>query len=85
MSPEEQRTALGASDEDETAARYALLREGAAAMAEDGLPVFDLTQVFSDTDEAVYVDSCCHVNELGNRLMVAAIVSAIADWSARQE
>ncbi len=53
------------------------LRARVAALQAAGLPAFDLTQVYSDVHDAIYVDTCCHVNERGNAIMAEAIVAAI--------
>lgn len=46
-------------------------------LSQAGLPIYDLTQVFSDTKETVYTDFCCHLNQLGNQLVAEEIVRVI--------
>lgn len=57
---------------------YHLLRRGGEDLAASGVPFLDLTQVFANTRENVYVDACCHVNPRGNDMMAAAIAPALA-------
>jgi hypothetical protein len=54
-----------------------LLKAAAQDLRRSGVPVVDLTGIFSETKETVYQDDCCHVNDLGNEIMVDAIVSSI--------
>jgi hypothetical protein len=35
--------------------------------------LYDLTKIYADTDETIYVDACCHVNEQGQRLVAEAL------------
>lgn len=39
----------------------------------EGIASFDLSSVYQTVTDTVYVDDCCHVNELGNRLMAERI------------
>ncbi len=48
---------------------YPLLREEGSALVAAGVKFHDLTDVFADVTETIYVDDCCHVNERGNELM----------------
>ena len=59
---------------------YPMLIERGKELAEEGLRFHDLTQVFADVEEALYKDTCCHVNELGNMLLAQAVGDAIASW-----
>jgi hypothetical protein len=43
------------------------------------VPAVDLTGIFHETPATVYVDACCHMNELGNQIMAQHIVSVIAE------
>lgn len=43
------------------------------AMRERGANVYDLTGIFKKTREDIYIDNCCHVNELGNVLLAENI------------
>ena len=50
-----------------------------------GLPFDDLTMVFEDVSETVYSDGCCHVNQLGSRLLALEIARIIRDRFAAGE
>ena len=39
---------------------------------------FDLTRIFQDNQETLYLDQCCHFNGLGNELLAAAMVKRMA-------
>jgi hypothetical protein len=54
-----------------------LLKAAARNVRHAGVPMYDLTGIFSNTVETVYKDNCCHLNELGNELMADAVVSNI--------
>jgi hypothetical protein len=75
---EERATALGYRDKDEIAARYALFREATVALRERGVQAHDLTMSFADVDDTIYIDSCCHVNARGNRILAEKIADIIA-------
>lgn len=53
-----------------------LLRRGEELRAM-GVRFHDLTPLFSEVREPLYVDTCCHVNEKGNRLIAEAIARAV--------
>jgi hypothetical protein len=57
---------------------YARLRAAGAELAAQGVAFHDLSDVFRDVREPVYVDDCCHLNGLGNRLLGAAVGGAVA-------
>jgi hypothetical protein len=42
-----------------------------------GVSFHDLTGVFADVEEPIYIDACCHVNPRGNQLLARAIGEAI--------
>ena len=56
---------------------YPKLRETGAQLWSEGIAFFDLTPIFADTEEPLYIDSCCHFNELGNEIMGRAIADRI--------
>lgn len=56
---------------------YAHLRHAGAELAAEGIAFLDLSLIYADVTETIYVDNCCHVNELGNRLMAAPIAEAL--------
>jgi hypothetical protein len=78
IGPEEARAAA-----DRTAYRraietaYPLLREAGQALAAKGVRFHDLTRIFADHPEPLYVDGCCHVNERGNRIIAGRVFDVI--------
>ena len=44
-----------------------------------GVKIFDLSQIFAKVKDTVYVDPCCHVNDLGQRLLADAMAERIAE------
>jgi len=52
-----------------------------------GIPIEDLTGVFGATTPTVYVDACCHVNDLGSQVMIDTIARAMLQqnqWAGPQ-
>jgi hypothetical protein len=58
---------------------YPLLIEETQRLSESGLPIDDLTMLFKDVEEPLYIDGCCHVNGHGSRLMAQAIARIIVE------
>ena len=54
-----------------------LRREG-EELRRQGVAFHDLTDVFADVEETVYVDDCCHLNDEGNRIVGQAVADVIA-------
>lgn len=52
---------------------YPLLIEGGRELQREGVRFLDLTPLFEDVDETIYVDNCCHMNMLGNQIIGRAI------------
>jgi hypothetical protein len=52
---------------------YAPAAESFKALSKSNPNLYDLTTIYSKTDETIYVDACCHVNELGQRLVAEAL------------
>ena len=50
-----------------------MIRERGAALSRQGVRFHDLTEIFADVEAEVYLDNCCHVNELGNRILASKI------------
>jgi len=53
------------------------LRTNWAAASADGLDAVDLTEVFAGTTVTVYGDDCCHLNDVGNRLLAERVIDEI--------
>jgi len=56
---------------------YPKLQAAGARLAADGVAFVDATDVYAETKDTIYVDSCCHVNALGNRLLLDRIVGSL--------
>ena len=61
---------------------YPIMRAKAAQLADSGVVFTDLTQVFAQHQEPLYVDDCCHVTEAGDEIIAAAIAERIKAWYA---
>jgi hypothetical protein len=79
LSVEERATAINSDVADINHAQISILRRAVQDLATKGVPVFDLTGIFQETPATVYVDACCHMNELGNQIMAQHIVSVLAE------
>ena len=53
---------------------YPLLRELGPDLQRQGVNYFDLTGIFVDHPETLYIDPCCHLNDRGKELLAAAMV-----------
>jgi len=80
MGPDERRDALqpAAAYRRLVEGAYPLLRDGGRALAGSGIRFHDLTSVFADHPERIYVDACCHVDPRGNLIVADKIFDAIA-------
>lgn len=56
---------------------YPLLQARGRELMEDGIEFYDLTDVFKEVDEQIYIDPCCHINKLGNSLIAEEVAIAI--------
>ena len=52
---------------------YPLLQQFNRDLQSQGIDYFDLTSIFADHPETLYVDTCCHLNTPGNELLAAAM------------
>ena len=53
---------------------YPLLQEVSRDLPGRGSNYFDLTGIFADHPETLYVDDCCHLNQRGNELLAAEMI-----------
>ena len=60
-------------------AAYPLLRDAGVDLRTAGVAFHDLTMVFKDADEALYVDDCCHINQKGNELLADAMAARVRE------
>ena len=58
---------------------YPKLRDAGRALREAGVRNIDLTQLFAQTSESLYVDSCCHVNPTGSEMLAAALAEYVVE------
>lgn len=56
---------------------YPLLRRAGAELKRAGVPFSDLTMVFADHPEPLYIDTCCHVGRRGSEIMAIAMVARV--------
>lgn len=56
---------------------YPLLIEEGKKLAATGEPYFDLTMIFADVTEPLYIDTCCHFGGAGSRRMGAEIARIV--------
>ncbi len=52
---------------------YPHLIEAGKQLRHQGIRFHDLTMLFANHDEQLYVDSCCHLNERGYGMIAEAI------------
>lgn len=62
---------------DAAMAGYPYLAASGEMLREAGVAFTDLTDVYVGVSERIYVDDCCHVNELGNRLLAQRIAASV--------
>jgi hypothetical protein len=79
MTPAEEAVAIDAKHPWLTAVRhgYPLLQREGAALQQAGVAFEDLTQLFVDHPEPLYVDICCHLNKSGYDILAEHIAGAI--------
>ncbi|HEX6813473.1 MAG TPA: hypothetical protein VF384_17775 [Planctomycetota bacterium] len=79
MSPAEEARAIQATNPWLPAVRhgYPLLQREGAVLQEAGVAFEDLTQIFREHREALYVDLCCHLNKSGYDILAEHIAGAI--------
>jgi len=58
---------------------YPLLREEGEQLRSEGVAFFDLTGVFAEHPEGLYVDTCCHFSQEGDIIVAEAIARALLD------
>ncbi len=46
----------------------------------EGVPFTDLTLVFKDVNETIYVDNCCHYNDTGYHILAKQIIEKINSY-----
>lgn len=79
LSDEERRLAWTPESEKARNARegYPFLQERGAFLRGRGVAFHDLTGLFAETPESVYLDPCCHYNARGNARVAEAIAGRV--------
>jgi hypothetical protein len=80
MGAEERRQALDPASPyvGSVPAGYPQLRAYGEELAGEGVAFRDLSMLFSDIDEVLYSDTCCHLNARGNELLAKEVALFIA-------
>jgi polynucleotide 5'-kinase involved in rRNA processing len=78
LSEEELQNAFREERSESNHERMMKLRERLKDLRNANVPIFDLTEIFQNTREAVYIDTCCHLNSRGNEIMGKEIVQIIS-------
>lgn len=63
---------------------YPYLRKEAEALTSSGVSFSDLTGVFKDHPETLYVDDCCHVNKAGSVILAERVARLIAEGKTKE-
>ena len=58
---------------------YPHLQSRGERLRTDGVAYHDLSGIFEDVGEPLYIDACCHLNAKGYELLAAAIVERLDD------
>jgi hypothetical protein len=56
---------------------YPLMIEEGKALRGEGVRFLDLTMLYAEIEDPVYVDTCCHINELGETMIADALIEVI--------
>ena len=56
---------------------YHRLVEAGKRLKDRGVRFYDLSMLFEDNDERLYVDSCCHLNARGYEIVAGRIGEAL--------
>ena len=63
---------------------YPMMQKDGRDLVEQGVNFNDLSMIFSDVEEPLYVDNCCHFNRFGNEIMAREIAKVILETYARR-
>lgn len=61
---------------------YPLLIQYGQKLRENNISFSDLTQIFADVEETLYIDDCCHFNIKGNAIMAKTIATILTRYRA---
>jgi hypothetical protein len=81
MSPAERKTAVyrDLPYRDAILRGYPELRQRAEALRKEGVHFFDMTQIFAEVEEPLYVDNLCHFNKRGCEILAREMASRIKE------
>ena len=79
MGPEEKLVAFDPKHKYRTGVinGYPRLIKAGTELKEQGVEFLDLTMLFSEIEDAIYIDNCCHYNDRGNSLLAGKIADHI--------
>lgn len=69
----------------EVRAGYPFLQARGAELRGEGISYFDLTHVFEEVADTLYIDTCCHFNPEGYRILGSEIARLILEDIDREE
>jgi hypothetical protein len=64
---------------------YTYLIQQGKQLTESGVNFHDLTMIFSENDDILYADNCCHLNEKGYRIIGSEIGQTIGAYYDKAE
>ena len=62
---------------------YPLLQAAGKRLRDQGVAFHDLTAIFEEVADTLYLDDCCHFNRRGEHIMAREIATAIGDRQRR--
>lgn len=80
LTAEERRLAYDPSSDfvELVAAGYPRLRAAGVDLAESGITFVDLSGEFTNVEDTVFIDTCCHLNRRGIELVVQSIADTVS-------
>lgn len=81
MSSSERALAIHIEAEPVNSQRMNGLKIRAEQLSNEGLPVVNLMDLFQKELRPIYIDDCCHINNLGNTIMADSLLGSIqSSW-----
>lgn len=75
---EEEKIAIDPDRRDVAIKRTVLINDEAIKLRSKGYPIFSLARIYEGIRDPIFKDPCCHVNELGNKIMQENIIKIIS-------
>ena len=82
LSPEEKAVAFEPGAASTFGPSMERVRDAVPELRANGVRIFDLTGIFADVKETLYIDDCCHLNQRGNELLAEAMIDILAQHVA---